>query len=190
MELDPSPSSPSAQPSTSTPASRIAELNDIDQSISTLLSAASDAIRILSNRSTPVAYDNALQNADSARIAFTEAAETYFSTLSSIEVRLRRQVYALEEANLIRSGDDRETRKGRALGGDTGITNVGGGPLDPGWLNARASDKVGAGMKRELLAQAMGFVEQSARQTRNPNVRDEETGPIKGNAGDEDQEMG
>ncbi|KIW92729.1 uncharacterized protein Z519_06577 [Cladophialophora bantiana CBS 173.52] len=142
-----------------TPASRIAELNDIDRSISTLLSAASDAVGILSNSPTTTEkQETALRSSSSARAAFSAAAETYFSTLSSIEVQLRRQVYALEEAELIRPGDDRDARRGRALGGDSNLTRVGGGPLDPSWLNARASDKVGAGMKRELLAQAKEFV--------------------------------
>ncbi|KIW68186.1 hypothetical protein PV04_04147 [Phialophora macrospora] len=149
-----------------TPAARIAELNDIDRSVSTLLSAASDAIAILSNSpSTKKKQDSALRNAESARAAFSTAAETYFSTLSSIEVRLRRQVYALEEAGLIRPGDEKDARRGRAAGGDNNLARVGGGPLDPSWLNARASDKVGVGMKKELLAQAREWVERHNKDT-------------------------
>jgi hypothetical protein len=150
-----------AQCHTFTPADRITELNEIDRSIATLLSAASDAIGILSNQPNVQKQESALQNSATARAAFTAATETYFSTLSSIEVRLRRQVYALEEANLIRPGDERDSRRGRALGGDSGPSRVGGGPLDPSWLNARASEKVDAGMKRELLSQARGFVERA-----------------------------
>ncbi|OCT45701.1 hypothetical protein CLCR_01734 [Cladophialophora carrionii] len=142
-----------------TPATRIAELNDIDRSVSTLLSAASDAIAILSNAPSSEKHEAALRNATSARAAFSTAAETYFSTLSSIEVRLRRQVYALEEAELIRPGDEKDARRGRAPGGDNNLVRVGGGPLDPSWLNARASDTVGVGMKKELLAQAREWVE-------------------------------
>ncbi|KAJ9604719.1 hypothetical protein H2200_010833 [Cladophialophora chaetospira] len=142
-----------------TPATRIAELNDIDRSVSTLLSAASDAIAILSNSPTNEKHEAALRNSTSARAAFSTAAESYFSTLSSIEVRLRRQVYALEEAELIKPGDERDSRRGRALGGDENLNRVGGGPLDSSWLNARASDKVAAGMKKELLAQAREWVD-------------------------------
>ena len=100
MEVDSPDSSPAATSSTIsfTPAQRIAELNEIDHSISTLLSAASEAIGILSNSSNPETAGNGLRNSSTARTAFTNAASTYFSTLSSIEVRLRRQVYALEEA--------------------------------------------------------------------------------------------
>lgn len=160
MEVD---SSDAVQPSSLTPADRIAELNDIDGSISTLLSAASDAIGILSNSPASTTQPGVLRSPTSAREAFTTAANTYFSSLSSIEVRLRRQVYALEEAGLIRPGDDTDTRRGRAIGSDPAAARVGGGPLDPSWLNARASDKVGEGMQRELLAQAREFVERRCR---------------------------
>jgi hypothetical protein len=144
---------------TFTPATRVAELNDIDRSVSTLLSAAAAAVAILSNSPAAEKHEEVLRNATSARAAFSTAAENYFSTLSSVEVRLRRQVYALEEAGLIKSGDERDTRRGRTLAGDTELGRVGGGSLDPSWLNARASNQVGAGMKKELLAQAREWVE-------------------------------
>ncbi|KIX09006.1 uncharacterized protein Z518_00084 [Rhinocladiella mackenziei CBS 650.93] len=188
MEADRGPSQSKNQPSSFTPASRIAELNEIDRSISTLLSAASDALGILSNSPASVSQEKALKNSESARAAFTAAAEAYFSTLSSIEVRLRRQVYALEEAELIRPGDDKDARKGRALGGDSGITTAGGGPLDPSWLNARVSDKVGDGMKRELLARAREFVERVGRDTPDGNVEAGKSGAVQGH--DNDEEMG
>lgn len=180
MEVD-SPSS--ARDAPFTPAARVVELNEIDRSVSTLLSAASDAVGILSNFPSSETQESALKNPASARAAFTAAAETYFSTLSSIEVRLRRQVYALEEAELIRPGDDRDTRRGRTLGGDSGMTRVGGGPLDPSWLNARASDKVESGMKKELLAQARRFVERADGDAQHADKNDSTT--IK-DKGDED----
>ncbi|KAJ9617740.1 uncharacterized protein PV06_01666 [Exophiala oligosperma] len=180
MDLDaPAP----AEASRFSPADRIAELNEIDTSIATLLSAASEAIGILSNQPTSEAQAKALQNPEAARSAFTTAADTYFSTLSSIEVRLRRQVYALEEANLIRPGDERDSRRGRAIGGDSSLTKVGGGPLDPSWLNARASDKVGAGMKRELLSRAREFVERADQGTQDLVIKDDATQ-------DQEREMG
>ncbi|KAL6243642.1 hypothetical protein RBB50_009635 [Rhinocladiella similis] len=172
MELD--APAPGEAPSFS-PADRIAELNEIDKSIAVLLSAASEAIGILSNQPTSDAQAKALQSSEAARSAFTTAADRYFSTLSSIEVRLRRQVYALEEANLIIPGDERDSRRGRAFGGDSSLTKVGGGPLDPSWLNARASDKVGAGMKRELLSRAREFVERADRSAQDLDIKDKAT---------------
>lgn len=167
MEADSTNPSPGTGPSTIslTPAERIADLNEIDQSISTLLSAASDAVGILSNFPSPETAGNSLRSSSAARTAFTNAASTYFSTLSSIEVRLRRQVYALEEAELIKPGDEADARKGRKFAGDAGTSRVGGGPLDPSWLNARASNKVGEAMKQELLSRARDFVERSERNT-------------------------
>ncbi|KAL2415360.1 hypothetical protein ABEF91_005093 [Exophiala dermatitidis] len=187
MDLD---SPPSSEPATLsfTPATRIAELNEIDQSISTLLSAAADAVGILSGARPSQSQEKPLGDIESARSAFTAAAETYFSTLSSVEVRLRRQVYALEEANLIRPGTDRDARRGRALGGDSGLNKAGGGPLDPSWLNARATDKVGLKKKQELLAQARDFIERAVHRSQDGNsavadsnaeqVKDEQDGSV------------
>jgi len=169
MEAESLEPSTGTRPSTITltPAERIADLNEIDQSISILLKAASDAVEILSNSPSPDSSVNTVRSSSAARTAFTNAASTYFSTLSSIEVRLRRQVYALEEAELIRPGDEADARKGRKFTGDTGTSRVGGGPLDPSWLNARASSKVAESMKQELLSRSRDFVERSERNPQN-----------------------
>jgi len=73
----------------------------------------------------------------------------------------------LEEAELIRPGDEADARKGRKFTGDTGTSRVGGGPLDPSWLNARASSKVAESMKQELLSRSRDFVERSERNPQN-----------------------
>ncbi|KAI1615833.1 mediator complex protein-domain-containing protein [Exophiala viscosa] len=190
MDVDLSEKPPATRSSNLTASDRIAELNEIDHSIATLLSAASDAIGILSNQSVSQTQGQSLKSPPAARDAFAKATETYFSTLSSIEVRLRRQVYALEEANLIKPGDERDTRRGRALGGDSGISRVGGGPLDPSWLNARASDKVGAGMKRELLARARAFVEREEHGAPPGHLETRGVEPDKGYTNDDDEDMG
>lgn len=174
-------------------AQRIAELNEIDQSISALLSAASDAIGVLSNSSPSDEARNLLQHPTTARSAFTDAASIYFSTLSSIQVRLRRQVYALEEAELVKPGDEADARRGRKFAGDTGISRVGGGSLDPSWLNARVGGKVAEGMKRELLSRTVDFIERSQRNAEsrshcsNPKKSPEETLET---ASNKDEEMG
>jgi len=190
MDVDSPEEAAAIRSSALTPSDRIAELNEIDHSIATLLSAASDAIAVLSNHSVSSAHEHALNSPAAARDAFTKATETYFSTLSSIEVRLRRQVYALEEANLIKPGDERDSRRGRALGGDSGISRVGGGPLDPSWLNARASDKVGAGMKRELLAQARTFVEREEHVAQPAHLENRGAQTEERDTNDDDEEMG
>ena len=74
-------------------------------------------------------------------------------------MRLRRQVYALEEAGLVAGGDDRDAKRGQRLGPEDPGRRAGGGPLDSSWLNARANDKVGKGMERELWAQAKALAD-------------------------------
>jgi hypothetical protein len=139
-----------------TPSERIAELNDIDKSVSELLSSAAEAVGLLSNSTqnvTPVPKTLA-----AAQARFTKASSTYFSTLSAIEVRLRRQVYALEEAGLVEEGTEKDNKAGRALG-STDVARRGGGALDPSWLNARADTSVELKVRKELLERQKEFLE-------------------------------
>ena len=105
--------------------------------------------------------------------SFTTATSEYFSLLSSIDVRLRRQVYALEEANIIQAETfPREVQSGastqqslsvpagginapssQSLKDRTAPTNGGLGNLDVGWLNSR-NDKVGKEMEVECWGKA------------------------------------
>jgi hypothetical protein len=81
--------------------------------------------------------------------------------LSSIDVRLRRQVYALQEASLLgretasRAGDSKSSRNDPSAGAATVAEN----PLDISWLNSR-KDTVGKDKEAELWAAARSFVEQ------------------------------
>ena len=85
---------------------------------------------------------------------FTSAASDYFSLLSSVDVNLRRQIYALEEANII-PGESQQTEGGSNI--------VGGsmGNLDVGRLNSR-TDKVGKEKEAELWAKAQEIAESLA----------------------------
>lgn len=168
IDVDASPSPEPAQPQSPTaltPAQRIADLNSIDLSVSTLLSSAAAATKVLSNQSPPSA--SSPTTLATAKDQFTQAAHLYFSTLSSIEVRLRRQIYALEEAGLIAAGDERDARRGRTLTTDDGsLTRRGGGvggQLDPSWLNARVSESVELGKKREVLERGKELAEKMKR---------------------------
>jgi hypothetical protein len=107
-------------------------------------------MRVLANTSTPHRTD-----LESQKAAFTEATESYLSTLSNIDVRLRRNVYALEEAGLVH----RDGKRGQ-VGAHSEEARIGGnGPLDSSWLNARSNDSVSKGMDREIWADARKFVE-------------------------------
>lgn len=110
---------------------------------------------------------------------FTAATTKYFSLLSSIDVRLRRQIYALEEAEIIpaetASKDTQTTQiESLAIPDFEGAPNMpsakqtgtskhtskgtGQGNLDVGWLNSR-NDNVGKEMEAELWAKAKAFVD-------------------------------
>ncbi|EEQ86427.1 uncharacterized protein BDCG_01547 [Blastomyces dermatitidis ER-3] len=143
------------------PADRIRQLNDIDKDVTKLLNAAGVAIRSLTTNSSSIALGQ--QSSDIPKIdgtleshqaAFRAASSQYFALLSSIDVHLRRQVYALEEASIIKP-ESAET-----AGGGTTTTTIaaaassgGVNPLDSSWLNSR-KDTVGKDKEAELWAEA------------------------------------
>lgn len=109
------------------------------------------------------------------------AASRYFSLLSSVDVRLRRQIYALEEADIIpaeAATKEQQTNVTNPFGPFGSVTQAnvpnqpatkqaaasksagtggGLGSLDVGWLNSR-NDNVGKEMEAELWGKAKDFV--------------------------------
>jgi hypothetical protein len=125
------------------------------QSISDLLEAAAKPMIILANSSTTKRTD-----LESQKTAFTEVTTSYFSRLSNIDVRLRRNVYALEEAGLVPPGDQhRDRRRGEAAVHNDESRAGGNGLLDSSWLAARSGDSVSRGMDEEIWADARKLVE-------------------------------
>ncbi|KAF7121931.1 hypothetical protein CNMCM5793_009485 [Aspergillus hiratsukae] len=145
----------SAQPDqVFTSADRIRQLNEVDKDVAKLIHSAGLAIQALTNARTSDSPEDTSLESHKAR--FKEATSQYFALLSSIDVRLRRQVYALEEAAIL--APESASRTGDlpgAGGGATGATN----PLDVSWLNSR-KDTVGKDKEAELWAAARQFVEQ------------------------------
>ena len=114
----------------------------------------------------------------SHKASFTDATSEYFSCLSSIDVGLRRQIYALEEAKII-SAEKAVKESQSKLGVPTAFSSANGsassasglqpnkersgleggrlGSLDVGWLNSR-NDRVGKEMEAELWSKAEDFV--------------------------------
>ncbi|KAL6229855.1 hypothetical protein BDW75DRAFT_224221 [Aspergillus navahoensis] len=139
-----------------TSADRIHQLNEIDKDVAKLIHSAGLAIQALTNArsndpSSSASTDNSL---DSHKARFKEATSQYFALLSSIDVRLRRQVYALEEASILAPDSSSRT-------GDSGSGAAAGGasnPLDVSWLNSR-KDTVGKEKEAELWAAARQFVQ-------------------------------
>ncbi|KAK1139933.1 hypothetical protein N8T08_011010 [Aspergillus melleus] len=138
-----------------TSADRIRQLNEVDKDVARLIHSAGLAIQALTNaRTSDSSTDNSLQ---SHQARFKEATSQYFALLSSIDVRLRRQVYALEEASIL-APDSASARAGDTTGAG-GAAAGASNPLDISWLNSR-KDTVGKDKEAELWAAARGFVEQ------------------------------
>ena len=107
---------------------------------------------------------------------FTSTTPQYFTLLSSVDVNLRRQIYALEEAEILPAEavtkelttklaipsavqtHPQNASLPRMGGGNKGVITGGGlGNLDVGWLNSR-NDHVGKEMNSELWREAEIFV--------------------------------
>ncbi|OJZ92521.1 hypothetical protein ASPFODRAFT_123542 [Aspergillus luchuensis CBS 106.47] len=138
-----------------TSADRIRQLNEIDKDVAKLIHSAGLAIQALTNaRSGESPSDNSLA---SHQARFKEATSQYFALLSSIDVRLRRQVYALEEASIL--APDTTSRAENLPGASSGVVaGASSNPLDVSWLNSR-KDTVGKDKEAELWAAAREFVE-------------------------------
>ena len=148
------------------------------QDITRLLRSAGLAVKALTNHGSSD-IEGKSTSIEQQQSSFTAATSQYFSLLSSIDVRLRRQVYALEEAEIIPADVASKESQGSsnipaalaALGAlssnltssqssrEKAITGGNGlGKLDVGWLNSQ-NDKVGKEMEAELWAQARELVE-------------------------------
>ncbi|KAI9844381.1 MAG: hypothetical protein M1838_002205 [Thelocarpon superellum] len=183
---------PKAGPTFST-AERIEQLNGIDKDLTSLLASASEALKALT------ASPHAAGTLESHKDAFASATATYFRLLSSVDVRLRRQIHALEEAAIIGSGKEAATlgdasvaevaAGGRAgAGGEKkalektggagvaaapGTSPMGTGSLDVGWLNSRGN-VVGDEMWALLWADARAFLDRLETQDQGQDRADSE----------------
>lgn len=144
-----------------------------------MLHSAGLAVKALLNASTSHEIGAQPATLEQRKNTFTTATAQYFSLLSSIDVRLRRQVYALEEAELISTeapakdshlksslsaafalfggGQSSTPALPTAAEKSTSSTTGGFGSLDVGWLNSK-NDNVGKNMEAELWVKAQEFV--------------------------------
>lgn len=116
---------------------------------------------------------------DSHKARFKEATSQYFALLSSIDVRLRRQVYALEETSIL--APDSSSKTGD-LSGSAATAPGASNPLDVSWLNSR-KDTVGKEKEAELWAAARQFVD------RINQAHPGEQTAVKGEGGQESMEV-
>ncbi|KAG7009958.1 vacuolar protein sorting-associated protein vps5 [Physcia stellaris] len=161
-----------------TTADRIKQLNDLEQDVVQLVKSAGTAIKALAPTSPPSteALTATDQSVEQQKQTFSAATTEYFKRLYSLDVGLRTQIRALEEAEIISTeaaGRDQPkiTTSGKStglLGEPSSVTrpaainrsNVSGGGLgnlDVGWLNSR-NDYVGKNMEAALLKEASEFL--------------------------------
>lgn len=140
-----------------------------------LIHSAGLAVQALTNaRSDDSSTDTSLA---AHKTRFKDATSQYFALLSSLDVRLRRQVYALEEANVLAPDSASRTNDiPGAAGGPSAATS-----LDISWLNSR-KDTVGKDKEAELWAAAREFVEKNGTPTKGKT-------PVKAGDGNDNMEV-
>ena len=149
------------------------------QDVVQLLSSAGLALKALSPSSL-LSPDDPLNTAppsvEQQKLTFSAATSEYFRRLSSLDVGLRTQIQALEEARIIsdeiatkdQSNSTASIKNAGFLGvpaavpkpttaSRSGVNDGGLGNLDVGWLNSR-NDYVGKNMEAEMLKKASEFL--------------------------------
>ncbi|CAK7232543.1 hypothetical protein SBRCBS47491_008307 [Sporothrix bragantina] len=90
---------------------------------------------------------NPISNDSETQVAsFKEAMDSFLTTLHTVDVRLKRQIWGLEEAGIISL---KESKLSGVSLEPNGVGDI--GSLDVGWLNSRSS-KVDRDMEAELWA--------------------------------------
>ncbi|KAK6068225.1 hypothetical protein SCUP234_10213 [Seiridium cupressi] len=158
-----------------TTAERIQQLGEIDESIVGLLRTVGAAIQSLNKKDLndgdaamntgPGEADSDDEDESGKDTAFKHHMNDFLRTLRSVNVRMKRQIWGLEEAGIIKSSDaptgDAAADDGlKALEPD-GNGKIGG--MDVGWLNSR-SNKVERDMESELWDQAEAFLKERIKQ--------------------------
>ncbi|EHA56843.1 hypothetical protein MGG_06741 [Pyricularia oryzae 70-15] len=159
-----------------TKAERLQQLSEIDQDIASLLEKAGRVIGSL-KPNPDSAPDPSAELQDPPQLSACKAAtDDFFATLQSVNIRLKRQIYGLEEAGIITLSQPTITAAGKTKPkGElptminaivppvqpNGVGGMGAGNLDVGWLNSR-SNKVDRDMEAELWARARQHLESVA----------------------------
>ncbi|KAL8705768.1 MAG: hypothetical protein Q9201_001114 [Fulgogasparrea decipioides] len=183
---------PTVEKSELSAADRIAQLNSIDRDVAQLLHSAGLAIKTLTSSALEADESQGNQNQDieQRKENFAAASGQYFSLLSSIDVRLRRQISALEAAEIIPSATTAKESQispqtlskatpmsnnllpQPAVSSKDTVTNGGLGNLDVSWLNSR-NNKIEEEMEAELWEEALELVHKmSEAKARNDNSDD------------------
>jgi len=157
---------------------RILQLSEIDHDVAQILRSAGGAVNALTSsphEASNIEPNDPLMAPKSANDAFESHTIEFYERIQAVSALLRRQIYALEEANIIAAQPQTADHKPQTalpqpvaranplLGppiseASVTITNGGLGNFDVGWLNSRR-DNVGRIKEAELLAEARRHVE-------------------------------
>ncbi|KAI9155180.1 hypothetical protein HJFPF1_07756 [Paramyrothecium foliicola] len=144
----------------------IHQLNAIDRAIVQLMNHTATALNALTfspsskeaNPGTEAPSDSL--NPEAKKEAFKSATDSFLDALHGIDVRMKRQIFALEEAGIVNlssvTRQDAASAAPKASLKPNGSGTV--GNLDVGWLNSR-STKVERDMEAELWDKARKFLE-------------------------------
>ncbi|KAI9896963.1 hypothetical protein N3K66_007985 [Trichothecium roseum] len=137
----------------------IRQLNDVDKDVVQLMNHMSTALNMVSVPQSSSGTPNTSFDPEDQKDAFKANTSAFLSTLHSIDVRLKRQIFALEEAGMV---DLSAKTKAQSVGVPKASLKPNGfgavGNLDVGWLNSQGS-KVERDMESELWAKARAFIE-------------------------------
>ncbi|GAO19297.1 hypothetical protein UVI_02008420 [Ustilaginoidea virens] len=148
----------------------IQQLSDMDMSIAQLMNhtaTALDALTIPTSNASPRGGDAPSLDPPAQKEAFKSATDSFLTTLHGIDVRMKRQIMALEEAGIADlSPASRQDPKGGSKAPSlkpNGLGTV--GNLDVGWLNSR-STRVERDMEAELWREASDFLQKQTNHRR------------------------
>ncbi|KAK7422526.1 hypothetical protein QQX98_001538 [Neonectria punicea] len=146
----------------------IHQLNDIDKCIVQLMSHTTTALNSLTIPPTSSATINPPTEGvkppldpPAQKEAFRTSTDSFLTTLHAIDVRMKRQIMALEEAGIVNlSSTQRQDHSGpvKASLKPNGVGAV--GNMDVGWLNSRGT-RVERDMEAELWGKAKVLLEKS-----------------------------
>lgn len=121
------------------------------QDVARVIHSAGLAVQALTNTKPQTSSSDG--SLESHKKQFKDATQQYFALLSSVDVRVRRELYATEEASI----PPPEPISGAGAGVPAAAPSAF-NALDISWLNSR-KDTVGKDKEAELWAAARGYVE-------------------------------
>ncbi|KAJ4414852.1 hypothetical protein N0V82_007700 [Gnomoniopsis sp. IMI 355080] len=152
-----------------TRAERMAQLAEIDQDIVSLLALSGNALKSLGRQPQPTGEnEEAPKTTDEQTQTFQDTMDNFLTTLHKVDVRMKRQIFGLEEAGILtldktKPKDDEgvdPAQKPTIEPNGMGLV----GNLDVGWLNSR-SNQVELEKEAELWTSARKALENVSRGT-------------------------